>query len=96
MRQLGFDVSEEEVTAPAPAACQLLREQGLRPHLLVHEGQSVLGATGCQLGQDLHYLDPTSAGSRYMLTTNLVTLKGMWPPSTFNALRFLNQVLEDS
>lgn len=38
MRQLGFDVSEEEVTAPAPAACQLLREQGLRPHLLVHEG----------------------------------------------------------
>ncbi|XP_054974822.1 phospholysine phosphohistidine inorganic pyrophosphate phosphatase [Sorex araneus] len=38
LRALGFDVSEEEVTAPAPAARQLLRERSLRPHLLVHDG----------------------------------------------------------
>ncbi|KAM5243378.1 phospholysine phosphohistidine inorganic pyrophosphate phosphatase isoform 1-T1 [Hipposideros larvatus] len=38
LRQLGFDVSEGEVTAPAPAACQILKERGLRPHLLVHDG----------------------------------------------------------
>ncbi|XP_055962664.1 phospholysine phosphohistidine inorganic pyrophosphate phosphatase [Sorex fumeus] len=38
LRALGFDVSEEEVTAPAPAARQLLQERGLRPHLLVHDG----------------------------------------------------------
>ncbi|XP_039927413.1 phospholysine phosphohistidine inorganic pyrophosphate phosphatase isoform X6 [Hirundo rustica] len=36
LRAMGFDVSEAEVTAPAPAACRLLRERGLRPHLLVH------------------------------------------------------------
>ncbi|XP_037660195.1 phospholysine phosphohistidine inorganic pyrophosphate phosphatase isoform X2 [Choloepus didactylus] len=38
LRRLGFDISEGEVTAPAPATCQLLRERGLRPHLLVHDG----------------------------------------------------------
>ncbi|XP_066046855.1 phospholysine phosphohistidine inorganic pyrophosphate phosphatase isoform X5 [Chamaea fasciata] len=37
LRALGFDVSVGEVTAPAPAACRLLRERGLRPHLLVHD-----------------------------------------------------------
>ncbi|XP_008060699.1 phospholysine phosphohistidine inorganic pyrophosphate phosphatase isoform X2 [Carlito syrichta] len=37
LRQLGFDICEEEVTAPAPAACQILKEQGLRPHLLIHD-----------------------------------------------------------
>ncbi|XP_030131407.4 phospholysine phosphohistidine inorganic pyrophosphate phosphatase isoform X2 [Taeniopygia guttata] len=34
---MGFDVSAAQVTAPAPAACRLLRERGLRPHLLVHD-----------------------------------------------------------
>nr|XP_036867091.1 phospholysine phosphohistidine inorganic pyrophosphate phosphatase isoform X2 [Manis javanica] len=38
LRQMGFTISEGEVTAPAPAACLILRERGLRPHLLVHEG----------------------------------------------------------
>lgn len=38
LRQLGYDISEGEVTAPAPAACRILRERGLRPHLLVHDG----------------------------------------------------------
>lgn len=38
LRRLGFDVSEGEVTAPAPAACLILKERGLRPHLLVHDG----------------------------------------------------------
>ncbi|XP_007519722.1 phospholysine phosphohistidine inorganic pyrophosphate phosphatase [Erinaceus europaeus] len=38
LQALGFDISENEVTAPAPAACRLLRERGLRPHLLVHPG----------------------------------------------------------
>ncbi|XP_075390517.1 phospholysine phosphohistidine inorganic pyrophosphate phosphatase [Tenrec ecaudatus] len=36
--RLGFHLSEGEVTAPAPAACQLLRARGLRPHLLIHDG----------------------------------------------------------
>ncbi|KAF2975093.1 hypothetical protein EK904_004148, partial [Melospiza melodia maxima] len=36
LRALGFDISVSQVTAPAPAACHLLRERGLRPHLLVH------------------------------------------------------------
>ncbi|XP_021579048.2 phospholysine phosphohistidine inorganic pyrophosphate phosphatase isoform X2 [Ictidomys tridecemlineatus] len=38
LRRLGFDISQEEVTAPAPATCQVLKERGLRPHLLVHDG----------------------------------------------------------
>ncbi|NXO73497.1 LHPP phosphatase, partial [Phainopepla nitens] len=38
LRAMGFDVSVAQVTAPAPAACRLLRERGLRPHLLVHDG----------------------------------------------------------
>ncbi|XP_070220137.1 phospholysine phosphohistidine inorganic pyrophosphate phosphatase isoform X1 [Bos mutus] len=38
LRRLGFDVSEGEVTAPAPAACLILKQRGLRPHLLVHDG----------------------------------------------------------
>lgn len=44
LRGLGFDIREEDVTAPAPAACQLLRERGLRPHLLVHEGEAATAA----------------------------------------------------
>uniref|UniRef100_A0A8D2AFR0 Phospholysine phosphohistidine inorganic pyrophosphate phosphatase n=1 Tax=Sciurus vulgaris TaxID=55149 RepID=A0A8D2AFR0_SCIVU len=38
LRRLGFDISQEEVTAPAPATCQILKERGLRPHLLIHDG----------------------------------------------------------
>ncbi|XP_051049146.1 phospholysine phosphohistidine inorganic pyrophosphate phosphatase isoform X2 [Phodopus roborovskii] len=38
LQRLGFDISEDEVTAPAPATCQILKERGLRPHLLVHDG----------------------------------------------------------
>ncbi|KAM6186231.1 phospholysine phosphohistidine inorganic pyrophosphate phosphatase [Rhynchocyon petersi] len=38
LQRLGFDICEDEVTAPAPAACQVLRARGLRPHLLVHDG----------------------------------------------------------
>lgn len=41
LRRLGFDISEAEVTAPPPAACRLLQERGLRPHLLVHDGRPV-------------------------------------------------------
>ncbi|XP_029443647.1 phospholysine phosphohistidine inorganic pyrophosphate phosphatase [Rhinatrema bivittatum] len=37
LQHLGFDVNEQEVIAPAPAACQILRERGLRPYLLVHD-----------------------------------------------------------
>uniref|UniRef100_A0A8C2SMC1 Phospholysine phosphohistidine inorganic pyrophosphate phosphatase n=1 Tax=Coturnix japonica TaxID=93934 RepID=A0A8C2SMC1_COTJA len=37
LQGLGFDISVDEVTAPAPAACRLLKERGLRPHLLVHD-----------------------------------------------------------
>ncbi|XP_073934219.1 phospholysine phosphohistidine inorganic pyrophosphate phosphatase isoform X3 [Castor canadensis] len=38
LRRLGFDISEGEVTAPAPATCQILKERGLRPYLLIHDG----------------------------------------------------------
>nr|XP_055102102.1 phospholysine phosphohistidine inorganic pyrophosphate phosphatase isoform X1 [Symphalangus syndactylus] len=38
LRRLGFDISEGEVTAPAPAACRILKERGLRPYLLIHDG----------------------------------------------------------
>ncbi|XP_053926993.1 phospholysine phosphohistidine inorganic pyrophosphate phosphatase isoform X2 [Cuculus canorus] len=37
LQGLGFDISVDEVTAPAPAACRILKERGLRPHLLVHD-----------------------------------------------------------
>ncbi|RLW02198.1 hypothetical protein DV515_00007459, partial [Chloebia gouldiae] len=37
LRAVGFEVSVAQVTAPAPAACRLLRERGLRPHLLLHD-----------------------------------------------------------
>ncbi|XP_022080710.1 phospholysine phosphohistidine inorganic pyrophosphate phosphatase-like isoform X2 [Acanthaster planci] len=36
LRRLGFDISLEEVFSPAPAACQLVRERGLHPFLLIH------------------------------------------------------------
>ncbi|XP_062436706.1 phospholysine phosphohistidine inorganic pyrophosphate phosphatase isoform X3 [Rhea pennata] len=36
LQGLGFDISVDEVTAPAPAACRVLKERNLRPHLLVH------------------------------------------------------------
>ncbi|GCB62564.1 phospholysine phosphohistidine inorganic pyrophosphate phosphatase isoform X1 [Scyliorhinus torazame] len=38
LQSLGFDIALGEVFAPAPAACQILKERGLRPHLLVHDG----------------------------------------------------------
>ncbi|NXA34496.1 LHPP phosphatase, partial [Eudromia elegans] len=37
LQGFGFDISVDEVTAPAPAACRVLRERSLRPHLLVHD-----------------------------------------------------------
>ncbi|KAM9612098.1 phospholysine phosphohistidine inorganic pyrophosphate phosphatase isoform 1-T1 [Morphnus guianensis] len=36
LQGMGFDISVDEVTAPAPAACRILKERSLRPHLLVH------------------------------------------------------------
>ncbi|XP_043912538.1 phospholysine phosphohistidine inorganic pyrophosphate phosphatase [Protopterus annectens] len=35
---VGYDISAEEIFAPGPAVCQILKERGLRPHLLVHDG----------------------------------------------------------
>ncbi|XP_056385510.1 phospholysine phosphohistidine inorganic pyrophosphate phosphatase isoform X2 [Hyla sarda] len=37
LQKFGFSISEDEVTAPGPAARKLMLEQGLRPHLLVHD-----------------------------------------------------------
>ncbi|KAM9070100.1 phospholysine phosphohistidine inorganic pyrophosphate phosphatase isoform X2 [Sarcophilus harrisii] len=37
LRRLGFDISVNEITSPAPAARQILKERGLRPYLLVHD-----------------------------------------------------------
>ncbi|XP_019635548.1 PREDICTED: phospholysine phosphohistidine inorganic pyrophosphate phosphatase-like [Branchiostoma belcheri] len=33
---LGFQVTREEVFSPAPAACLVLKDRNLRPHLLIH------------------------------------------------------------
>ncbi|KAJ0060755.1 hypothetical protein NL108_018308, partial [Boleophthalmus pectinirostris] len=38
LRRLGFDISVKEVFSPAPAAVSVLKERGLRPHLLVYDG----------------------------------------------------------
>ncbi|XP_078269720.1 phospholysine phosphohistidine inorganic pyrophosphate phosphatase isoform X2 [Rhinoraja longicauda] len=38
LQNLGFDITVDEVFSPAPAVCQVLKERGLRPHLLVHDG----------------------------------------------------------
>ncbi|XP_074518604.1 phospholysine phosphohistidine inorganic pyrophosphate phosphatase [Halichoeres trimaculatus] len=35
--RLGFDISVPEVFSPAPAAVAVLKERGLRPHLLVYD-----------------------------------------------------------
>ncbi|KAM4033016.1 phospholysine phosphohistidine inorganic pyrophosphate phosphatase [Anomaloglossus baeobatrachus] len=37
LQKFGFNICEDEVTAPGPAARKLMLEQGLRPHLLVHD-----------------------------------------------------------
>ncbi|XP_028651088.1 phospholysine phosphohistidine inorganic pyrophosphate phosphatase [Erpetoichthys calabaricus] len=37
LQRLGFDISIDEVFAPAPAVCRILNDRGLRPHLLVHD-----------------------------------------------------------
>ncbi|XP_074088327.1 phospholysine phosphohistidine inorganic pyrophosphate phosphatase isoform X2 [Macrotis lagotis] len=37
LQRLGFDILVNEVTSPAPAACRILKERGLRPYLLVHD-----------------------------------------------------------
>ncbi|KAM4704105.1 phospholysine phosphohistidine inorganic pyrophosphate phosphatase [Rhinophrynus dorsalis] len=37
LQRFGFNIAEEEVTAPGPAARHLMKERGLRPHLLVHD-----------------------------------------------------------
>ncbi|XP_044301622.1 phospholysine phosphohistidine inorganic pyrophosphate phosphatase isoform X4 [Varanus komodoensis] len=37
LQHLGFDILVNEVTAPAPAVCRILKQRNLRPHLLVHD-----------------------------------------------------------
>ncbi|XP_019721452.1 phospholysine phosphohistidine inorganic pyrophosphate phosphatase [Hippocampus comes] len=37
LQRLGFDICISEVFSPAPAAVAVLRERGLRPHLLVYD-----------------------------------------------------------
>ncbi|CAB1347442.1 unnamed protein product, partial [Coregonus sp. 'balchen'] len=38
LQRMGFDISVSEVFSPAPAAVAVLKERGLRPHLLVYDG----------------------------------------------------------
>uniref|UniRef100_G3NDH6 Phospholysine phosphohistidine inorganic pyrophosphate phosphatase n=1 Tax=Gasterosteus aculeatus aculeatus TaxID=481459 RepID=G3NDH6_GASAC len=38
LQRLGFDILVSEVFSPAPAAAAVLKERGLRPHLLVYDG----------------------------------------------------------
>ncbi|MBN3282497.1 LHPP phosphatase, partial [Polyodon spathula] len=37
LQRMGFDISVNEVFSPAPAACKILKDRGLRPHLLVYD-----------------------------------------------------------
>ncbi|XP_075999777.1 phospholysine phosphohistidine inorganic pyrophosphate phosphatase [Genypterus blacodes] len=37
LQRMGFDISVSEVFSPAPAAVAVLKERGLRPHLLVYD-----------------------------------------------------------
>ncbi|XP_049420134.1 phospholysine phosphohistidine inorganic pyrophosphate phosphatase [Epinephelus fuscoguttatus] len=37
LQRLGFDISVSEVFSPAPAVVAVLKERGLRPHLLVYD-----------------------------------------------------------
>ena len=74
LRRLGFDVSEGEVTAPAPAACLILKQRGLRPHLLIHDGRPPgpqrwgegtpfpAGGWGGRRGGTWPFLDPWTLG----------------------------------
>ncbi|XP_008312813.1 phospholysine phosphohistidine inorganic pyrophosphate phosphatase [Cynoglossus semilaevis] len=38
LQRLGFDISVSEVFPPAPAVVAVLKQRGLRPHLLVYDG----------------------------------------------------------
>ncbi|XP_029933355.1 phospholysine phosphohistidine inorganic pyrophosphate phosphatase [Myripristis murdjan] len=38
LQRMGFDICVSEVFSPAPAAVAILKERGLRPHLLVYDG----------------------------------------------------------
>ncbi|KAG7507910.1 phospholysine phosphohistidine inorganic pyrophosphate phosphatase [Solea senegalensis] len=38
LQRLGFDISVSEVFSPSPAAVAVLKQRGLRPHLLVYDG----------------------------------------------------------
>lgn len=40
LQRLGFDISVPEVFSPAPAAVAALKDRGLRPHLLVCDGNA--------------------------------------------------------
>lgn len=40
LQRLGFDITVPEVFSPAPAAVAALKERGLRPHLLVYDGNA--------------------------------------------------------
>ncbi|MGH0114367.1 UNVERIFIED_CONTAM: hypothetical protein FKN15_003261 [Acipenser sinensis] len=37
LQRMGFDISVNEVFSPVPAACKILKDRGLRPHLLVYD-----------------------------------------------------------
>ncbi|KAL0178828.1 hypothetical protein M9458_024270, partial [Cirrhinus mrigala] len=37
LHKMGFDISVSHVFSPAPALIHILRERGLRPHLLVYD-----------------------------------------------------------
>ena len=37
LKDIGFHIEENEVFPPAPATSLILKQRGLRPHLLVHE-----------------------------------------------------------
>ena len=44
LTSMGFDIKANQIFPPAPAACQILKKQGLRPHLLVSKGISLFSS----------------------------------------------------
>ncbi|NXC72866.1 LHPP phosphatase, partial [Anhinga anhinga] len=70
LQGMGFDISVAEVTAPAPAACRILKERSLRPHLLVHNGGTMLQQMLGHVGRHPREMWAFAAEQRYYKETD--------------------------
>lgn len=54
LQRLGFDITVPEVFSPAPAAVAVLENRGLRPHLLVCDGNALFREGFCIQTNKVH------------------------------------------